>query len=105
MKRARRVVGSPLEVGPGEEIAVGCDFTVWMISGDVLTSPSTNLEDMASGATITLTDPPSITGNTVLQIVRGSELTPGHAYSLVWTATLSSTKTLQAEQVIVALPI
>jgi hypothetical protein len=72
------------------------DFTEQLQTGQTVTSPSTKMIDQGTGATITLSDAPSVAGNIVSQVVRGSELTAGHRYWLIFNYVAGVLTTLGA---------
>jgi hypothetical protein len=62
-------------------------MTAALPAGGSVTSPSSILTDETTGKDVTLTDSPTVTTNIITQVVRGSELTKNHVYTLVLTFT------------------
>lgn len=69
-------------------IAWPCDVTAQAGAG-APTSPSTVFLDLTTGTTVVLADRPTISGNVISQIVRGSVLTAGHSYRLSFLYTIA----------------
>jgi hypothetical protein len=78
---------------------VDCTNAISTISGGSVSSPVTKLFDMTAQQTITLQDSPTLSGNIVTQIVRGSVLTANHQYrlSVQFTAATSTVLTVFLE--------
>jgi hypothetical protein len=81
----------------------GFDATNLLAEGDSITSPVSVMVDTNTGAAVTLSDSPTIDGNVITQIVRGSELTAGHSYRLTVTFTASA-NTVPAMPLLVNVP-
>lgn len=75
-----------------ETVPWGIDMTKALtnVSGGTVTSPSSVLTDLTADKTVTLADSPTVSGNIVTQIVRGSVLTLNHTYRLEVTFTAAS---------------
>lgn len=67
------------------------DMTAQLSTGQAPTDPRTTLYDQTSGLDVTLIDPPAVSGNQVIQTIRGSALTPQHIYRLTVVYTPSGT--------------
>lgn len=69
----------------------GWDTTNYLVGAETPTSPVVVCWDQTANALVTLTDSPSVTGNVIVQPVRGSALTARHLYLLRVTFTASVT--------------
>ena len=69
-------------------IAWPCDVTAQAANG-APTSPSTVFLDLTTGTAVILADRPTISGNVISQIVRGTVLTVGHRYRLSFICTIA----------------
>ena len=65
-----------------------------------VTVPSSTLVDTTTDQTVSLQDAPSVSGNVVTQIVRGSALTANHVYQLIVTYTAAANTVLTTVTVI-----
>jgi hypothetical protein len=95
------VTYGPLSTSPAgitqattEEIPWGIDMTAALPQGGSVTGPSCTLFDQTTGKSVTLTDNPSVTGNVVTQIIRGSTLAANHVYLLTCTFTAAANTVL-----------
>jgi hypothetical protein len=78
---------STVYIATTEKIPYSFDFTANLLGGESLANAGAQMNDETlRGASVTLTDAPSINGNIVVQEVRGAELTAGHVYRLVVSA-------------------
>lgn len=82
-----------------DEIPYGVDMTNALPSGGSVSGVSCTLLDLGTGQKITLQDSPSVAGNIVTQIVRGSALLASHHYRLtvVFTAAANTILTVAFE--------
>lgn len=87
----------PIATNPGgfimatsETWPLGFDTTNLLINDEVPSLPVSTLTDLFTGETVTLEDEPYIIGNVVTQVVRGSQLTAKHQYSLAVGFTLDA---------------
>lgn len=72
-----------------ESWPLGFDTSAVLEDGDTPSSAVVVFTDIGTGKTITLSDAPSITGNVIVQIVRGSQLLGGHKYTLAVSFTVN----------------
>lgn len=64
-----------------DEVPFAVDMTAQLPQGGSVSDPIVTLTDIPSGTAITLPSP-TVSGNSVVQILRGADLTPGHQYLL-----------------------
>jgi hypothetical protein len=83
-------------VATTEELPIAFDYSLNVVAGDVVASPSAVLHNPDTGAVITPTDAPTVSGNLVIQIIRGSQLTARQMLRLDVTATLNAAKVITA---------
>lgn len=87
---------SSIIIATTESFPLTVDFTNYVVSGDVVSSPSVRLFDTTAVQSQTITTTPSVSSNTVLITVKGSDLVAGHDFRLDVTANFNASKTLTA---------
>lgn len=90
-----------LHILPDDSIQYGYDATAFLNTGETVSALTTRLITEA-GQPLTLTDAPISNPTGGYQRLRGSELTPGKSYALVWIAATSSGDTLSQVTTVVA---
>lgn len=75
-------------------IPIGFDYSANIAPGDALGPVASTLTNVLTGTPITPADAAAISGNLVIQIVRGSQLTAKQSYRLDVTAVLNAGKTI-----------
>lgn len=92
---------NPAAVGMAttDVIPYGVDMTNALPSGGSVSGVTCLLTDLRTGQKITLEDNPTVAGNVVTQIVRGSQLVAGHYYRLtiVFSAATNTVLTVAVE--------
>lgn len=79
-----------------DKLPIAFDYTANVAVGDTLSSPTTVLTNVLDGTTITPSDAPTVSGNLIIQIVRGSQLTAKGTYRADVTAQLNAAKVITA---------
>lgn len=95
--------GSPYHMKTSQTVPLAFDVTNQLGTGDTVSLPVVTLTDN-NGTVITLTDPPTVLGNVITQIFRGSALTPGNTYTVNGSYTANTNKVLAFDCVIVCVP-
>lgn len=90
---ALATIPSQVTCATSETMPLGFDTSAQLAAiepGLSPTSPVSVLVDDTTDAVVVLADPPTITGDIITQIVRGSVLVAGHRYSLSVTYTAAT---------------
>jgi hypothetical protein len=74
-----------------ETLRPGFDTTPLLLPGQSPVSAACVLTDLTTDIVSPLDDDPTIEGNIIEQILRGSELIAAHAYELAWTFVVDAT--------------
>ena len=71
-------------MGTLEVLVYTFDFSPYLLFGEVPVSPQSQMVDVTNGGNtvVTLPDAPTLSGNVLSQVVRGSSLAAAHNYRL-----------------------
>jgi hypothetical protein len=96
MSSKLQTVPAGFEMGTTETLPLGFDATKLLAVGQSVSAPFSVLKNIDSGKPVTLADSPTVSGNVITQIVRGSALVAltKYALSVTFTAAANTTWTM-----------
>jgi hypothetical protein len=94
------VVPGLTTIATTETLPIAFDFVQNIVPGDAPSASVGKLYDSLDNSLVTPTDPATVSGTQVIQIVRGSQLTAKHTYRLDVTTTLNTAKTITGSLVV-----